>query len=359
MNKIWLFLIFLLAPVIVFVLVARGYADELSLGSYAHHNEMIERVDIMAIDTHIEPVGVDLRALSVKMTDIQTTVDDFEAIFSEYTSKLDESIQSSKDQKFLSDDIYEQRITRALGEPIDFYLSDSSEIKIFELKELGYRGYIAKIKLFDPDVFKLELADGQVGKLETTSSAGKRTGAILAINGGGFGAGRVDGNLVSTMIGGAVVDGEHVKEFVPKSNEDIFFVGINRQGDLVGGVPKSADEVKAMNPYQGASFIPILIQAGEKITLPAAWASSKHPRTIIGQYANDDLIVIVVDGRQGEYSAGITLERLQDKLLDLGVKDAYNLDGGGSTAMYFKGEILNKPSDGTERPVANNFIVLP
>jgi len=293
------------------------------------------------------------------MTDIQTTVNEFEAIFSEYTTTINRSIESSRDQKYLSDDIYEQRITKALGEPIDFYLSNSSEIKIFELKELGYRGYIAKIKLFDPDVFKLSLANGQMGELETTSNAAIRTGAVLAINGGGFGAGRVNGELVSTMIGGTVVDGQVVKEFVPKSNEDLFFVGIDKKGDLVGGVPKSAEEVEALNPHQGVSFIPILIAGGEKVELPGAWAKTKHPRTIIGQYANDDLIVIVVDGRQGDYSLGITLERLQTKLLELGVKDAYNLDGGGSTAMYFKGKILNKPSDGVERPVANNFIVLP
>lgn len=359
MNKIWVFLLFLLAPVLVFVFVAKSYADDSSIGIFDYQKEEIERIDITSIDAQIDEVTIDLRALSIKMTDIQTTVNEFEAVFSEYTTQIDRSIESSKDQKYLSDDIYEQRITRALGEPIDFYLSNSSEIKIFELKELGYRGYIAKIKLFNPEVFKLSLAEGEVGKLETTSDAATRTGAVLAINGGGFGAGRVNGELVSTMIGGTVVDGEVIKEFVPKSNEDLFFVGINKKGDLVGGIPKSAQEVEDMNPYQGVSFIPILIKDGEKVRLPGAWAKSKHPRTIIGQYANDDLIAIVVDGRQGEYSAGITLERLQDKLLELGVKDAYNLDGGGSTAMYFNGKILNKPSDGNERPVANNFIVLP
>ena len=359
MNKIWVFLIFLLAPVLVFVFVAKGYADDSSIGIFDYQKEEIKRIDIESIDAEIDEVAIDLRELSIKMTDIQTTVNEFEAVFSEYTTQINRSIESSRDQKYLSDDIYEQRITRALGEPIDFYLSNSSEIKIFELKELGYRGYIAKIKLFDPDVFKLALAEGEIGKLETTSDAAIRTGAVLAINGGGFGAGRVNGELVSTMIGGAVVDGEMVKEFIPKSNEDLFFVGINKKGDLVGDVPKSQQEVEDMKPYQGVSFIPILIKDGEKVTLPGAWAKTKHPRTIIGQYANDDLIVIVVDGRQGEYSAGITLERLQDKLLELGVKDAYNLDGGGSTAMYFNGKILNKPSDGNERPVANNFIVLP
>lgn len=359
MNKLWIFLLFLLAPVIVFVVVTKSYADNRQIGLYEHYEEQVIFDEIHSIDAVIEPVTVDLRALSIRMTDIQTIVNDFETIFSEFTKKIDASIQSSKDQKYLSDDIYEQRITKALGEPIDFYLSETSEIKIFELKELGYRGYIAKIKLFDPDVFKVSLAKGKMGTLETTSDAGRRTGAILAINGGGFGAGKVNGQVVSTMIGGTVIDGHVVKEFVPKSNEDLFFVGINRQGDLVGDIPTSHDDMMSLNPYQGVSFIPMLIKSGEKVSLPGAWANTKHPRTIIGQYANDDLIVIVVDGRQGEYSAGITLERLQDKLLELGVKDAYNLDGGGSTAMYFKGKILNKPSDGHERPVANHFIVLP
>lgn len=359
MNKIWVFLIFLLAPVLVFIFVSKSYADDTSIGIFDYQKGEIKRLDITSIDIEIDEVAVDLRALSIKMTDIQTTVNKFEMVFSEYTSTINRSIESSKDQKYLSDDIYEQRITKALGQAIDFYLSRSSEIKIFELKELGYRGYIAKIKLFDPSVFKLSLAEGQLGKLETTSEAANRTGAVLAINGGGFGAGRVDGELVSTMIGGTVVDGEIIKEFVVKSNEDLFFVGIDKKGNLVGKIPKSAEEVVALKPYQGVSFIPILIKDGNKVELPGAWAKTKHPRTIIGQYANDDLILIVVDGRQGEYSSGITLERLQTKLLELGVKDAYNLDGGGSTAMYFNGKVLNKPSDGSERPVANNFIVLP
>lgn len=359
MNKVWVFLMFLLAPIIALVFVSKGYADDQAIGDFEHYRTTPIRHEIDAIDMHIDAVDVNLTDLTGRVSEIQMAVNEYAQVFAEYTHKISSSIESSKDQKYLSDDIYEQRITKALGEPIDFYLSDTSEIKIFELKELGYRGYIAKVKLFDPDVFKLSLAKGEIGNVETTSDAAERTGAVLAINGGGFGAGKVDGELVSTMIGGAVVDGKFIQEFVPKENEDIFFVGINRQGDLIGGVPKSSQEVRDMKPYQGVSFIPILIQNGETIELPDAWANRRHPRTIIGQYANDDLILIVVDGRQGDYSVGITLERLQEKLLELGVKDAYNLDGGGSTVMYFKGQILNKPSDGAERPVANNFIVLP
>lgn len=355
MNRLLLLMVFLLAPLLAIFLLAQSYAEDTQGSSI----DLILKPVIEPIEASIDDVSINLSELSNKMMGIQETVKDYEEIFSLYTIKIDDSIQSSKDQKYLSDDIYEQRITNALGEPIDFYLSDSSEIKIFELAELGYRGYIAKVKLFNPKNFKVELAKGELGKLETTTEAAERTGAILAINGGGFGAGRVEGELVSTMIGATVIDGKLVNKFIRKENEDLFFVGINRYGDLIGNIPDNEADIMKLRPYQGVSFIPILIKNNLKIELPSAWKNTKHPRTIIGQYANDDLILIVVDGRQGEWSSGISLERLQDKLLELGVKDAYNLDGGGSTAMYFKGQVLNKPSEGNERPVANNLIILP
>lgn len=359
MNKVVVFLLFLLAPILAVFLLSKSYAEDPALGNFEAYNENYERIELGRIDSSIDSISIDLRELAIQMTNIEITMDNFVKLFSVYTSVIDSSIEKSKDQKYLSDDIYETRITNALGQPVDFYLSNKVEIKIFELKELGYRGYIAKVKLFQPKNFKVALADGELGKLETTSDAAKRTGAVLAINGGGFGAGRVNGELVSTMIGGTVIDSELVNHFVRKENEDLFFVGINRSGDLIGGIPETQEDILNLKPYQGVSFIPILIQDGQKLDLPSAWANTNHPRTIIGQYANDDLILIVVDGRQGDWSKGISLERLQDKLLELGVKDAYNLDGGGSTAMYFNGELLNKPSEGSERPVANNIIIMP
>ena len=74
-----------------------------------------------------------------------------------------------------------------LGPPIENFRSKRVEIKIFKLDELGYRGYIAKVKLFDPKAVKVVLGkDKKLGGTETTSSAVKRTGAVLGVNGGGF-----------------------------------------------------------------------------------------------------------------------------------------------------------------------------
>jgi hypothetical protein len=164
--------------------------------------------------------------------------------------------------------------------------------------------------------------------------------------------------LKGTISGSAVIDGKLVEPFNGYPG-DLFFAGVNKDGQVIGTVPQSEKDITKLNPYQGVSFIPVLLKDGKKVDIPDDWAKTNQPRTIIGKYANDDLIMIVIDGRQGSWSIGVTLEHLQDKLLSLGVKEAYNLDGGGSSAMYFNGKVLNKPSDGKERPVANNIVVFP
>lgn len=358
MKRFYVFLLFLLLPALVWITMIKSYSVDTS-DVFNQNISDFEHDVLYPMEISLKEPVVDIRDLSIQMSDLQLNMVNYVAVFEHYQLVIKESIDSSRTQRLLSADIYEQKITRILGEPIDFYLDDKTEIKIFELNELGYRGYIAKVKLFDPYVFKLALAKDRTDTLETITEVADRTNAIFAINGGGFGASKRDGELFSEMIGAAVVDGKLVKPFVFTEEESLFFVGINKYGKLVGNTPKNSEDVMNLSPYQGVSFIPILIKNGEKMTLPGPWKTSKHPRTIIGQYANGDLIMIVVDGRQGEWSSGITLERLQNKLIELGVKDAYNLDGGGSTAMYFKGRVLNKPSSGYERPVANHFIITP
>jgi len=358
MKKYLMFIIVMALPGLIFLKAVESVDLDTSQ-VYRQSYDEYAFGPVTPLHTSLQKPEIDIRALAIQMSDLQLNMINYVAVYEHYNEVIKASIETSKNQRVLSDDIYEQRISKMLGEPVDFYLDNRTEIKIFELKELGYRGYIAKVKLFDPYAFKLALAKDSTNDLETISEVADRTGAIFAINGGGFGSSYKNGQRHSEMIGAAVVDGVLVKPFVYTDEEELFFVGTDRYGNLVGTTPKTSEDVMALNPYQGVSFIPILIQDGQKLDLPGAWKTTKHPRTIIGQYANDDLIMIVVDGRQGEWSSGITLERLQDKLIELGVKDAYNLDGGGSTAMYFKGRVLNKPSSGYERPVANHFIITP
>jgi len=67
----------------------------------------------------------------------------------------------------------------------------------------------------------------------------------------------------------------------------------------------------------------------------------------------------VVDGRQPEWSIGMTLPELADLMISLGAEAAINLDGGGSSSFVFRmpdgREITNRPSDGRWRPVGSSL----
>ena len=104
-----------------------------------------------------------------------------------------------------------------------------------------------------------------------------------------------------------------------------------------------------------------LIRAG-KITVPRG-GDPAYPQTVLGCTADNRLILFVSDGRQPEISCGMTYEEVARVLLGFGAVDAIALDGGGSATLVmadgFSGSprVINHPSDGRERPVANSLAV--
>ena len=79
----------------------------------------------------------------------------------------------------------------------------------------------------------------------------------------------------------------------------------------------------------------------------------KQPRTAVGWVETNHLKLVVVDGRSEGYSRGVTMTELAQIMADLGCACAYNIDGGGSSAMYFNGSIINQPSNGGERDTSD------
>lgn len=100
---------------------------------------------------------------------------------------------------------------------------------------------------------------------------------------------------------------------------------------------------------------PILLEAGE---LPE-WRPPlpRHPRTVLG-WNEEHFFMVVVDGRQEPLSVGMTYPELASLMKRLGCAYAMNLDGGGSSTLWLDGHIMNSPSDGRERRVANSLIVV-
>lgn len=107
---------------------------------------------------------------------------------------------------------------------------------------------------------------------------------------------------------------------------------------------------------------PRLVRAG-KVSIEAeaegfgqAFVTTAHPRTAVG-FNRQKLFFVTVDGRQPGYSVGMTLPQLAEWMLSLGCQEAMNLDGGGSTTCLVRGQVVNRPSDQRERPVANALLL--
>ncbi|WP_435921855.1 phosphodiester glycosidase family protein [Paenibacillus sp. DYY-L-2] len=274
-------------------------------------------------------------------------------LYHKTTSTVSAIVQTAEQSAKLPETIYNKRIVGKLGTPFETIQSDKIRIELYKVNPGTYKGYAMKIKLKTTDAMKMVLGKDKLGGAETTMRAVQRHGAVAGINAGGFADSRGQRYPLSTTV----LNGEYLTGFEP-SYKDLFFVGLNKSGKLIGGKFKNKANLDKLEPLFGASFVPVLLQDGAKTTIPEKWQQSplRAPRTVIGNYKDDQLLVMVIDGRDENGSSGATLAELQAKLLKLGVQDAYNLDGGGSSSLVVNGRVVNHPSDGQLRPVPTHFL---
>ena len=200
--------------------------------------------------------------------------------------------------------------------------------------------YVADIVLSSADGLKTAFAESTYGRnvKEATSEIAAEAGAILAINGDFYGA-RTSGYVIRN---GAL----YRDTAASASQEDLVIYadgsfGIIREGDV------TAEELVENGAWQVLSFGPALVEDGEIAVTSSSevdQAMTSNPRTAIGIIDSLHYVMVVSDGRTSE-SAGLTLYELATFMEEeLGVTTAYNLDGGGSSTMYFNGEVVNNPT---------------
>ncbi|UKA77387.1 phosphodiester glycosidase family protein [Arthrobacter sp. FW306-07-I] len=89
------------------------------------------------------------------------------------------------------------------------------------------------------------------------------------------------------------------------------------------------------------------------------WVHKRNPRTFAGTDAHGRTLIVTADGRQTT-SLGLSIKESADVARSLGMVNAMNLDGGGSTTMVQDGRVVSSPSDATgERPVGDALVILP
>ena len=115
---------------------------------------------------------------------------------------------------------------------------------------------------------------------------------------------------------------------------------------------ENIDHIISGGPYlvkEGQIYVDVTAQKLGSIT-------GKNPRTAIGYTANNEFIMVTVDGRE-HASVGMTLGELARMMKSFGCINAMNLDGGGSTVMYVQGKVVNSPAQKGGIPISNALTI--
>ena len=175
-----------------------------------------------------------------------------------------------------------------------------------------------------------------------------------------------DGGVDTTVtVTGTRCDGE--PPIVPSSGVVLDGSRFNPSGTFLASLQRDTPARLTANlGFPGAVDVlggnPVLIAGGAIQTNDVHGDGAffgRQPRTAVGITADGKMLLVVVDGRQPGYSVGMTLGELAEYMNQLGARHAFNLDGGGSSAMFVNGQRVNRPSDGYERGVGSALVVLP
>jgi Exopolysaccharide biosynthesis protein related to N-acetylglucosamine-1-phosphodiester alpha-N-acetylglucosaminidase len=138
------------------------------------------------------------------------------------------------------------------------------------------------------------------------------------------------------------------------------FFGITKTGELVVGDSVDHDQRKGELQHALGGRHRLV---RNKVLVPQS-DQTIEPRTCVGFTEDKVVYFIVVDGRRFDYSNGATFQKLGQMMVALGVKEALNVDGGGSSSFVInnpRADILdmrNWSSDGAPRAVANGWSIV-
>jgi len=227
------------------------------------------------------------------------------------------------------------------------YESDSVSIEISTVvtgsgdDQLTY--YVADVELADPTALRGGFADNQFGTniVADTSDIAAGYDAVFAINGDYYGY-RDTGIVIRN---GVLYRDEGARTGLAIYQDGTF--------EIYDETTTTGQELIDAGVWNTLSFGPALVDDGEIVEGIADLEidtnfgnhsiQGEHPRTGIGMIDAGHFVFVVVDGRSTGYSRGVSMTEFAQIFEDLGATVAYNLDGGGSSTMYFDGSLVNNP----------------
>ena len=234
-----------------------------------------------------------------------------------------------------------------------------NEINRYDIHTQRFDGYVLEIK--NPLKIKVAMTK-YLGKMgEKTSEMAGDNNAVAAINGGSFIDKSSDGTLYAgtgSEPGGFVITGGSVVYPKLESNENNIenVIAFTKGGELIVGDHTLA-QLKKLNVQEAMCFRkPNIIINGVR-QIKNKLEDGLNPRTAVGQKEDGTVLFLVIDGRKIT-SPGASLYDVQEIMMNRGAVNAGALDGGYSSTMYYKDDVINSPNawDG-ERSVATAFYV--
>ena len=171
-----------------------------------------------------------------------------------------------------------------------------------------------------------------------TSETAAANNAILAINGDYYGA-----NSTGYVIKNGVLYRDTVRDNSSYGDLAIYADG---SFEIVYEDEVTAQELIDKGVVNLLAFGPSLVEDGEIVvdtSTEVGRAMASNPRTAIGIIDENHYIIVVADGRTTE-SEGLSLYQMAEIMKEYGATTACNLDGGGSSTLYFNGQVINNPT---------------
>jgi len=262
------------------------------------------------------------------------------------------SMQTSKHQYiarfFLSDkaiaSILDEKKANAKTKNVDTSkFKTSGKVEFEELNSnKHFNGYA--VIVHDPKRVRIGMAsDFNLSSMSVDTMAA-RYGAIAAVNGSGYDI------LGSKQAEGYIIDDGKIKaKKVKNDNEKINAMLISKTGKFLVG-DYSINDIKKLDINEAVCFGPTLIVDGKAVDIKEDGGYGIAERTAIGQKADGTIIMLTINGRETQ-SFGATIKDLQDVMLQYGVVNGYNLDGGGSSHIYYNGKSTDLNDDFMYRSV--------
>jgi exopolysaccharide biosynthesis protein len=217
--------------------------------------------------------------------------------------------------------------------------------------------FVARVALADPTALRTAFAHDQFGEniTQKVSEIAEAHGAVFAVNGDYYG-------FRDTGI--EVRNGVAYRDEGAREGLALYRDG---RAELYDETTTTAQALVDAGVWTTLSFGPALVREGavvagiDEVEVDTNFGNhsiqGRQPRTAIGVVDAESLLLVVVDGRERGYSRGATLPELAEIMVGLGARTAYNLDGGGSSEMWFAGEVVNRPSNGGERATSDVLFI--